>query len=184
MKKYKDEFISTETTVERKEELTSLVDETIKDWDTYLTNQKTNIINAFRAKMKDKDNDLDIGAISVELAEQWMREASKITTDPDAKKEWQKRVKNINKDINKNNRQSEWNGWLAGRGFISGDARADFNDAKDAADAAKKKLVEENQKDLFINEILEMNEKELTEAIANNTLVMQKLVDKLDKDVG
>ena len=27
-------------------------------------------------------------------------------------------------------------------------------------------------------------QKELTEAIANNTLVMQKLVDKLDKDVG
>ena len=26
-------------------------------------------------------------------------------------------------------------------------------------------------------------QKELTEAIANNTLVMQKLVDKLDKDV-
>ena len=27
-------------------------------------------------------------------------------------------------------------------------------------------------------------QKELTEAIANNTLVMQKLVDKLDKDVN
>lgn len=184
LKKYKDEFISTETTVERKEELTSLVDETIKDWDTYLTNQKTNIINAFRAKMKDKDNDLDIGAISVELAEEWMREASKIMTDPDATKEWKKRVKGINKDINKNNRQSGWNGWLAGRGFISGDARADFNDAKDAADAAKKKLVEENQKDLFINEILEMNEKELTEAINQldkiNTLTQDYLNTKAE----
>lgn len=165
LKKYKDEFISTETTVERKEELTSLVDETIKDWDTYLTNQKTNIINAFKAKMKDKDNDLDIGAISVKLAEQWMFEASKIRTDPDATKELKKRVKGINKDINKNNRQSEWNGWLAGRGFISGDARADFNDKKDAADATKEKLIKDHQKDLFINEILEMNEKELTEAI-------------------
>lgn len=184
LKKYKDEFISTETTVERKEELTSLVDETIKDWDTYLTNQKNNVINAFRAKMKDKDDDLDIGAISAELAEQWMREAAKIRTDPDATKEWKKRVKGINKDINKNERQSDWNDWLAKRGFISGDTRADFNEAKDAADAAKDKLVKDNQKDLFINEILEMNEKELTEAINQldkiNTLTQDYLNTKAE----
>lgn len=165
LKKYKSEYTSTETTVERKEELTSLVDKTIKEWDTSLKNQKSNVINAFRAKMKDKDNDLDMDAVSETLAEEWMREAAAVMLDPEAKKEWMKRVKGINKDINKNERQTEWNEWLAGRGFISGDAKADFDKASQAADAAKKKLVNQHQKDLFINEIFEMNEKELTEAI-------------------
>lgn len=167
LKKYKSEFISTETTVERKEELTSLVDDTLKDWDTSLKNQKTNIINAFRQKMKHKDNDLDIGAISEELAEEWMREAASVMLDPKAKKEWMKRVKGINKDINKYERQSDWNDFRSNlaNGFNNGERKADFDKASQAADDEKDALVKQHQKELFINEILEMNKKEVTEAI-------------------
>lgn len=167
LKKYKSEYTSTETTVERKEEITSLVDETIKEWDTSLKNQKSNVINAFRAKMKDKDNDLDMDAVSETLAEEWMREAAAVMLDPEAKKEWMKRVKGINKDINKYNRQSEWNDFRSNlaNGFNNGDAKADFDKAVQAAEDEKDKLIKKHQKDLFINEIFEMNEKELTAAI-------------------
>lgn len=167
LKKYKSEFISTETTTERKEELTTLVDDTIKDWDTSLKKQKTNIINAFRQKMKHKDDDLDIGAISETLAEQWMKEAASVMLDPDAKKEWEKRVKKINKEINKYERKSDWNdiGANIATGLNNGEWKADFDKASQVAANEKKKLVKKYQKDLFINEILEMNEKELTEAI-------------------
>lgn len=167
LKKYKSEFTSTETTEERREEITTLTNETLKDWDTSLKKQKTNIITAFRSKMKHKDNDLDIGAVSETLAEQWMKEAASVMLDPDAKKEWENRVKKINKDINKYNRQSGWNDFKANlaNGFNNGDAKADFDKAAQAAAKEREKLIKKHQKDLFINEIFEMNEKELTEAI-------------------
>lgn len=166
LKKYKSEYTSIETTEERKEEITTLADDTIKEWENSLKKQKTNIINAFRAKMKYKDDDLDIGVVSESLAEQWMKEAAGVMLDPEAKKEWMNRVKNINKKINKYERQSDWNDFKANLADgINGDAKADYDKASQAAAAEKKKLVEKYQKDLFINEILEMNEKELTEAI-------------------
>lgn len=167
LKKYKSEFTSTETTVERREELTTLANNTINDWETSLKKQKTNIINAFRQKMKHKDDDLDIGVISENLAEQWMKEAASVMLDPDAKKEWEKRVKKINKEINRYERQSDWNDFGANlaTGLNNGEWKADFDKASQAAANEKKKLVKKYQKDLFINEILEMNEKELSEAI-------------------
>ena len=55
LKKYKSEFTSTETTEERREEIATLTNETLKDWGASLKKQKTNIITAFRAKMKNKE---------------------------------------------------------------------------------------------------------------------------------
>ena len=108
-----------------------------------------------------------------------MKEAASVMLDPDAKKEWEKRVKKINKDINKYNRQSDWNDFRANlaNGFNNGDVKADFDKASQAAAKEREKLIKKHQKDLFINEIFEMNEKELTEAI-NQLNEINRLIDE------